>query len=314
MTKIFLYEDMHPAGKAVLEAFGEIVIASNTKTETLIQEAQGCEAAVIRANGVIDKIFLDAVPTMKVVGRHGVGYDNIDVAYARSKGVEVVYTPNAPSNSTAEHTIALMFALSRHLPQLHNVTVNHNWNARNDMKAVELIGKTLGIAGMGRIGKRIAQIASLGIQMNVLYHDVMRNEAAENEYHIAYCESLDELLAQADFVTLNVPLNDQTHQMINAQRLQKMKPSAYLINTSRGGVIDEAALIQALQDNVIAGAALDVFEMEPVQNDSPLLSMPNVIVTPHTGGLSHDGLKNMSLVAEDIVAVLKDETPKYPVP
>ncbi len=314
MTKIFLYEDMHPKGKAILEEIGKVVIATNTQTETLIQEAQGCEAAIIRANGVIDQAFIDAVPTLKVVGRHGVGYDNIDVEYARTKGIQVVYTPNAPSNSTAEHTIALLMALSRHLPQLHHATVHHNWDARGGMKAMELKGKTLGVAGMGRIGHRVAQIASLGLQMNVLYHDIQRNPNAEQSFILTYCESLEDMLSQADFVSLNVPLNEQTHQMINAQRLRLMKPTAYLINTSRGGVIHEADLIRALQDKIIAGAALDVFEVEPIANDSPLLTMPNVIVTPHTGGMSQEGLMNMSLVAEDIVAVLKGEQPKYPVP
>jgi D-3-phosphoglycerate dehydrogenase len=314
MTKILLFEDMHPKGKAVLEGVGEIIIVSNTKTSTLIEEGQGCEAAVIRASGVMDRAFFDGIPTLKVVGRHGVGYDNVDVAYARSKGVEVVYTPNAPSNSTAEHTMAMVMALSRFLPQLHHTTINKNWNARSGMKAMELQGKTLGIAGMGRIGKRIAQMASLGIGMNVLYHDVMRNEEAEQNFKITYCESFDEMLPQVDFVTLNVPLNDQTHQMINAQRLNSMKPTAFVVNTSRGGVIDEAALIHALQTKTIAGAGLDVFELEPIQDDNPLLSMPNVIVTPHTGGMSQEGLMNMSLVAEDIVAVLNGETPKYPVP
>lgn len=314
MTTTLLFEDMHPKGKAVLETVGGIVIAPNTETASLIEAGQGCEAAVIRASGVMDQAFFDGIPTLKVVGRHGVGYDNIDVAYARSKGVEVVYTPNAPSNSTAEHTIAMVMALSRYLPQLHHATISKNWNARSDMKAMELKGKTLGIAGMGRIGKRIAQIASLGIGMNVLYHDIARNEEAEQMFQIIYCDSLDEMLPQVDFVTLNVPLNDHTHQMMNEQRLSLMKPTAYVINTSRGGVVDESALIQALQTKAIAGAGLDVFEMEPVEDDNPLLSMPNVIVAPHTGGMSQEGLMNMSLVAEDIVAVLKGETPKYPVP
>lgn len=311
--KIFLYETMNPAGMNLLREYGDVVTASAVDDETVIREAQGAAALIIRANGFIGREVIDALPDLRVIGKHGVGYDNIDAAYALSKGVRVVYTPNAPSNSTAEHAIGLLFSLSRKIPQLHGATRAGRWGVRNEIRGGELYGKTLGVIGMGRIGKRIAEIASRGIRMRVLYTDPVRTMDIEALFGLGYARSIEELLPQCDFVSVNVPLTDATRGLITGKMLGRMKRTACLVNTSRGPVVDQNALTEALREGRIAGAALDVFEPEPLPADSPLLSMDNVIVTPHTAGMSDESMVNMSLVAQDVIAVLKGREPQYPV-
>lgn len=311
--KIFLFSDIHPAGKEVLQEAGEIQIASNPDEETVLREAQGAHALLIRAEGRVTQSLIDSLPQLRVIGRHGVGVDNIEVAYAKSKGITVVNTPQAPLNATAEHTVAMLFTLSRNIAHL-NVSVHrdewHNEWARN---CDELLGKTLGIIGMGQIGSRVAEIASLGIRMTVLYYDVIRRPEVEEKYMLTYCSTVEELLPQCDYVTLHVPLMDTTRNFMNRERFGLMKETAAFINVSRGGVVDTETLYEALQQKKISAAALDVYDPEPLPKNHPLYSLPNVIMTPHCGGMSRQSLINMALVAKDIVAVLRGEPPKHPV-
>ena len=310
--KIFLYESMHAAGMDLLQAHGEVIVATRHDEKTLIDEAQGAQAIVVRVKGLVSRAVMDALPQLKVIGRHGVGLDNVDVEYALQKGISIVYTPEAPSNSTAEHAIALLLSLSRSVCRFHEAFKAGTWDTRGEIVARELRGKTLGIVGMGRIGRRVAEMASLGIRMQVLYHDVRRDAEAEARYSITFVERLESLLGQCDYLTLHVPLGETTRHLLNRERFAHIKPGACLINTSRGGVVDSEALLEALQSGRLAGAALDVFDPEPVAPDHPLLHLPQVVVTPHVAGMSEESMVKMSLVAEDIIAVLEGKTPRYP--
>ena len=181
--KIFLISDIHPAGKKVLQQAGEVVISSAPEAETVRREAQGAHAIIIRAEGKVDQQLIDSLPDLKVIGRHGVGVDNIDVEYAKSRGITVVNTPQAPLNATAEHTIALLLALSRRIAQLNVTTRQGEWHNESARSCEELLGKTLGIIGLGQIGSRVAEIAGQGIRMKILYYDVNRRLDLEERTH-----------------------------------------------------------------------------------------------------------------------------------
>ncbi|MEE3182079.1 MAG: NAD(P)-dependent oxidoreductase, partial [Planctomycetota bacterium] len=212
----------------------------------------------------------------------------------------------------AEHALMLMLAVLRRLVIGDREAREAMFRQPSNNPDFELSRKTLGIVGMGRTGFRVAQIARQGFQMEILYHDQVKNEAAEGELG-ASLVSLDELLERSDIVTLHVNLSAETHHLINSDALKKMGPGSYLINVSRGPVVDEAALVEALRNGEIAGAGLDVYEQEPPAADNPLWDLDQVIVTPHRAGFSRESVYGSSMVVKDIVSVLKGEEPRFPV-
>jgi len=248
--------------------------------EELLAVAGEYDAFIIRSRTKIDRAVLDKAVRLKLVARPGTGLDNVDTEYAKSKGVMVVNSPESLVEGVAEHVVLFMLALSRKLPAADLSTKAGKWE-KNALMGRELKGKVLGIVGLGRIGKRIAEIArTLG--MSVLFYDVIAIPPEVVASLGARVVSLDEVFSSADFITLHVPMTPQTAHMVNAARLAQMKKTAYLVNTSRGGVIDEGALADALREGRIAGAALDVFEKEPPTG--AIVSAPNTILTPHIGG------------------------------
>ncbi len=221
----------------------------------------------------------------KLIQKYGTGVDMIDVAAAKAMGIPVYYTPGANSVSTAEMAIALMLATYRHLCDVHHGLKAGLWmKAAVKLTSHELYGKTVGVVGCGEIGKHVARRLSRGFECDVIYHNRHRLPAAEEDALGISYRGFGELLRQSDIVTLHLPLTEQTRGIIGARELSMMKPSAVLINSCRGPVVDEAALAEALRKGVIAGAGLDVFEQEPPSPDSPLLSLDNVVVSPHCGG------------------------------
>jgi len=258
----------------------------------LLAVAGDYDAFIIRSRTKIDRAVLDKATRLKLVARPGTGLDNVDTEYAKAKGVTVVNSPESLVEGVAEHVVLLMLALSRKLPAADQSTKAGKWE-KNALMGRELKGKVLGIVGLGRIGKRIAEIArTLG--MSVLFYDVIAIPPDVVASLGAKVVSLDEVFASADFITLHVPMTPQTAHMVNAARLSQMKKSAFLVNTSRGGVIDEAALSDALREGRIAGAALDVFEKEPPSG--PILQAPNTILTPHIGGQTEEAQTNAIVV------------------
>ncbi len=312
--KVLLFEEVHQKGLDHLTRNGsEIVYAEGFEPEQIIAAVHDVDAILARAQGYIDGPVMDAAPKLKVVGRHGIGVDNVDVDAATERGIFVVNTPMAPAESVAEFVTMGMIALPRRIVQADRATRELDWGFRNRVHAPELLGKTLGIVGFGRIGRRIAEICGLGFRMNIVYTDAFPADEAEERRLSAKRVSLDELLAASDFISLNVPLLESTHHLIDTAALSKMKPSAILINCSRGPVVDEAALADALKNGGIAGAVIDVYEQEPAVAANPLLKLDNVLLTPHCSGHSAESAENMSMVASDIIKVLQGLRPAYAV-
>ncbi|AMY67382.1 phosphoglycerate dehydrogenase [Frigidibacter mobilis] len=252
--------------------------------------------AIRSATKVTDKL-LALAPNLKVIGRAGIGVDNVDIPAASRNGVIVMNTPFGNSITTAEHAIAMMFAVARQLPEASVSTHSGKWEKSRFM-GVELYNKTLGVIGAGNIGGIVCDRA-LGLHMKVLAYDPFLSEERAKTMGVTKVE-LDDLLARADFITLHVPLTDKTRSILNAEALAKTKKGVRIINCARGGLVDEAALAEALKSGQVAGAAFDVFEVEPA-TESPLFGLPNVVVTPHLGASTTEAQENVALqVAEQM--------------
>lgn len=261
-------------------------------------------AIVVRSDTKITKKILDKAEQLKVVGRAGVGVDNIDVQAATQKGVVVVNTPDGNTIAACEHTMAMMMALARHIPQADSSLRQGQWN-RSKFVGVELRNKTLGIVGYGKIGTEVGK-RSKAFGMKVLVYDPFVTQEVAKKAGVESVP-LELLLSECDFITVHMPLTPETKHMIGAAQIAKMKDSVRLLNVARGGIIDEAALYEAIVSKKVAGAALDVYENEP-QTQSPLFTLPEVIVTPHLGASTEEAQVNVAIdVAHEIVRVLHGE-------
>ncbi len=311
---ILLVHTMHESGTRLLREAGELRISRGSDPATLQRDVVGAGALVIRTGGVIDAALLERGNDLKVIGRHGVGYDQIDIEAATERGIQVVYTPGANTQSVAEHVFAFMIGLSKHFPRMMAELARGNYAARTSLTGWEIAGKTLGIIGFGRIGRRVGEIAHLGFGMKVLYHDII---GAPEEVELragARRTSFREVLASSDYVTLHVPLDGSTRGMIDSAALARMRPHSILIDTSRGPVVDEHAVARALDAGLIRGFGADVFAEEPPPAGHPLIGRPDVMLTPHSAAQTEEGLRNMAtMVAQDVVAVLQGDPPQNPV-
>ncbi len=311
--RIFLYEDMHEAGKSILKEKADFFLGKGYEEDYLMTQVKDVDGIIIRANGKMSRRLMEAAPRLRVVGRHGVGVENIDVAAATEMGIRVVYAPEANTTSVAEHFFGLAIMLSKRLRQGERAFREEGrWEARYQYIGNELHGKTLGILGFGRIGKAIGRIGHHGFDMRILYHDALRFEETEKEIG-ARKVSLEELLSQSDFVSVNLPMLPETRGVLGSREFGLMKKTAFVLNLARGPIWDEKALSTALREGKIAGAGTDVFEVEPSSKDHPLLQFENFIGTPHMAAHTDEALKRMSLVAEDVLRVLEGKEPFYPV-
>jgi glyoxylate reductase len=270
----------------------------------------GCDGALTLLTEKIDGSLLDTVPTLRVVSNMAVGYDNIDVDAATERGVLVCNTPDVLTNATADHTWALLLAAARRIPESIAYVREGRWKTWGPLLLLgqEVSGATLGIIGLGRIGKEVAKRAR-GFDMRVLAHDPYPDEAFARQHDITFVP-VDQLLTESDFVTLHVALTPETHHAIGAEQLELMKPTAILVNASRGPVVDTEALVSALQKGDILAAALDVTDPEPLPADHPLANMPNCIVVPHTASATVQTRNRMAqLAAANLIAGLQGERP-----
>lgn len=300
--------------KKLSEAGHEVVVSEFDRVltaEEFLERAQGFDAVLSLLSDKIDGEVIDAIgPQLKIISNYAVGFDNIKVDELTQRGVVVTNTPSEEVNeSVAEHTWALMLALARRVVEADESTRRGAYKGWEPgiFLGVNLLGKTLGIIGMGRIGSMVARRAQ-GWGMNVIYNNRKPDEQAEKELGVKYV-SQDDLLAQADFISLNVPLTKETRHMINKTAFAKMKKGSYLINTARGPVVHESDLVEAIRDGIVEGAALDVFDNEP--NIHPeLISMENVILTPHIASATWEARNKMGAMAVDaILSVDKNEKP-----
>jgi len=296
MAKVLICDQVETEKLALGEGIAADYRPSITREE-LLQAVGGYDALIIRSRTKVDKGIIDKATRLKLVARPGTGLDNVDVDYAKSKGITVVYSPESLVEAVSEHVTLLMLALSRKLVLADESTKSGKWE-KNSLMGSELKGKVLGIVGLGRIGKRIAEIAGT-LGMSILMYDVI--QIPQDVIDKLHCKvvTLDELFASADFITLHVPMTDETRHLVGTKRLGQMKKGSFLINTSRGGVVDEDALASALKDGRIGGAALDVFEKEPPSG--AILTAPRTILTPHIGGQTEEAQSDAITIIGDKV-------------
>jgi glyoxylate reductase len=297
----------------ILESVGKVTVnrtPTSPSREILMSKVGGIHGLLSMVTDKIDSALMDKAEGLKVIANMAVGYDNVDLSAATERRIMVTNTPGVLSETTADTAMMLILAVARRLTEADRYVRRHEWTSwtPNMMLGRDVHGKTLGIYGLGKIGEEVAKRAR-GFNMTVIYHSRRRRPELERKAGLRY-RSLDGLLKESDFLTVHVPLTQETRHSIGARELSLMKRTAYLVNTSRGPVVDEAALIKALQDEVIAGAALDVYENEPVRADNPLLSMENVVLTPHIGSASIETRTAMAvLAAQNLAAALKGEIP-----
>lgn len=278
--------------------------------EEILTNAKDAHALWTMLSDNIDRTLIESLPNLKVISNFAVGYNNIDIEAAKDRSIVVTNTPGVLTETTADLAFALLLATARRITEVEQEIRSGNWDSWSPMQytGMDVFGATLGIVGMGRIGEAVARRAK-GFDMNVLYHNRSRKLDAEETYGFTYAE-LDELLKQSDFVILLTPLTPETKGLIGERELNMMKETAAIINVARGGIVDEQALYEALASKKIWAAGLDVFEQEPVPVDHPLLTLPNVTVSPHIGSASiRTRQAMMQMNAKDIEAVLENREP-----
>jgi D-3-phosphoglycerate dehydrogenase len=297
--KVFVADDVNEEKLAPLHDAGiDVVIKTKLEGDSLIEQIVDADGMIVRSATRITAKLMDKAPQLRVIGRAGVGVDNIDVRAATQRGIVVMNAPDGNTITTAEHTMALLVAMARNIPQAHAKLQKGEWDKKSFV-GVELNGKTLGIIGLGRIGKHVSQIAR-GFGMQIVAFDPFISPDQAKELGIEL-GALNEVFARADFLTIHTPVTDDTRNIIGSEAFSKVKPGVRIINCARGGLIDENALLKAIDDGVVAAAALDVFSTEPLPGDSPLLGNANIITTPHLGASTTEAQEGVAFtVAEQM--------------
>ena len=318
MPKIFVTRKIPEAGISKLKSAGYEVeinpadkVLSKDELISYLKKGKYDAALVLLTDKLDADVFQAAGPQCKIFANMAVGFDNADIEAAKKAGIMVSNTPGVLTNTVAEHTFALMLAIAHRVAEADRFTragKYHGWEPMM-LLGTDLSCKTIGILGLGKIGSRVAYHAVKGFNAKAIYYDVKRDENFERELRATFRATPEEVLREADFVSIHVPLLPATHHLINAERLRMMKPTAYLINTSRGPVIDEKALAEALQNKIIKGAAIDVFENEPAIEPA-LLKLDNIILTPHIASATEATRDKMAeLAAENIISALSGKEP-----
>jgi len=316
--KVYITRQIPENGIKILKDKGyEVDI--NTENRPLTKEElinnlkdKNYDAVLTLLTDIIDKEVMDSAPTVKIFANFAIGFNNLDIVEAKKRGIFMTNTPGGGADRVAEHTWALILALTCRVVEGDKYVREGKYNGWDPMllHGTKLAGKTLGILGSGRIGSDVAHRGKNGFEMNVVYYDIKRNEQLEKDFNATFYSSVEEVLKVSDIVSIHVPLLDSTHHLINEERLKLMKPSAYLINTSRGPVIDENALVKALQNKTIKGAGLDVFEFEPKLSPG-MVELPNLIMTPHIASGTEEARIDMANIsANNIVECLEGSVPK----
>ena len=313
-TRVLIPQPILPAGYEYLRKHGyEAVDGRGFTEEDIITDIRDCDALIVRTARITRQIF-DAAPKLKILARHGAGYDGVDLAAAREHGVLVCTAGGANAISVADLTIFYMLYCSRNFKKVQNLYLQDYRQAKMGVPKTELEGKTLGLVGLGNIGKLVAQKAALGFDMTVLAYDPFAKGAGLPDY-IRMVEDRDEIFKRSDYVSLHVPATTETVHSVSDREFGLMKPTAYLINAARGSIVDEAALYRALQEEKIAGAGLDVLEQEPIDPSNPLVAMDNVLTAPHIGGATKEASSRSSVAcAQAIDDFFSGRTPKFVVP
>lgn len=310
--KVYIPQDIDAAGKRYLTDRGyEIKMGTSDTEEVMKAEIADCDAMIVRV-AKVPACVMEAAPKLKVIARHGVGTDNIDIDAATRLGIRVTNGPYSNSETVAEHTVALMLALAHQIPRLNECVREGDWSIRSRNRLTELRGKTAGLIGCGRIGKAVAVRLSAGLGMKVITYGTRRPDMLPD--YIELTSSLEELLQRSDVVSVHCPSTRETRGMLAMRQFAMMKKGAFLVNTARGDVINEKDLYRALTEELIGGAALDVLSEEPPAPDNPLLSLSNVIFTPHCASHTPESFANMAVhAAMGVDEVLSGKKVSWPV-
>jgi len=306
-VKVLITDEVDESGIEMLRAAGfEVDYRPQIGRDELLRVIGQYHVLIVRSRTKVTRDVIERGERLTIIGRSGVGLDNIDLEAARARGIEVLNSPEALTNSTAELALGLMLAAARRIAYAHQQLSSGRW-AKEESMGYELHGKTLGIVGFGRIGRRLAEIARC-MGMNILAYDIVRPADEDLGRVGARLVSLEELFESSDFISIHVTLTPQTRGMIGEQLLRRAKSSAIIVNTSRGEVFDTAALIKALKSGWIAGAALDVYDREPPDPSSELLALPNVVHTPHIGAQTYEAQrKSITMLVEKIINALRSK-------
>ncbi len=301
MKKIILADTLHQSASQILANAGFSVVDMSKDKDKLRSELTDAVALIVRSATKVNSDLLDNSTNLKIIGRAGVGLDNIDLKYCESRGIKVVNSPEGPTRSVAELTLALLISAARKLGSANIGTKKGNWPKKN--KGIELYGKTLGIIGSGAIGGMLAKYC-IAMGMKVIAYDIIKIPELEKLDNFEYLD-FEAVISGSEFISLHVPFLPATKHMLNAEAFSKMKDGVIIVNCARGGVIDEDALLDAVKSGKVSGVALDVYENEPVDSDRELIKHPNVITTPHIGAQTHDASKNNTvIVCEKIIDYL----------
>lgn len=294
MKHTVMTQSLCKEGYELMEKEGSIFVADNPNPSEYMEEVEKADCIIVRI-AHLNREEIEGAPNLFVIGRTGVGYDSVDVEAATKRGIPVVITPGANADAVAEHTIAMLFALSNNLVEAHNETLKGNFAIRGSGKAFELHDKTLGILGTGDIGKRVARLAK-ALRMNVCAYDPAYTKENMEALGIRYCSTMEEVLSVSDAVTIHTPLTPATADMIRLEHLKQMKPSSFIINCARGGIVNEEDLVHALDDQIIAGAGTDVFLKEPPKENHVFFHTRNLIVSPHSAAQTREAVINMAVM------------------
>ncbi|GIO55308.1 MULTISPECIES: phosphoglycerate dehydrogenase [Paenibacillus] len=307
MFKVLVSDPISDLGIQQLVDAPDVTVEKNTglSEDELAAIIGDYDALLVRSQTRVTEKIMAAGTRLKVVGRAGVGVDNIDLEAATQRGIIVINAPDGNTITTCEHTFAMMMALARHIPQAYAKTIGGTWD-RKSFLGVELRNKTLGVLGMGRIGSEVAKRAK-AFGMNILAFDPFLTQERAEKLEVKLA-TVDDIIRNADFMTVHTPLTPETRHMISRPQFEVMKKGMRIINCARGGVIDEMALVEAIDEGIVAGAAFDVFESEPPQQDHPFLNHPKIIVTPHLGASTIEAQENVAIdVSEEVLHILRDE-------
>jgi D-3-phosphoglycerate dehydrogenase len=313
MKKVLVNKPIHEDAIKLLQTEVEVLTPYKAPPEEIQKLLSTVQGMVLCVGFNFTAETLEVITNLEVVGRHGVGLENIDVAAATRKGLPVTFTPEGPTESTAEHAFLLMTAVARKLTFLDRQTRLGNFVIRDTVVGSELLNKKVGVAGFGRIGQRFAEMCRDAFHMEIHAFDPFLPEDKLKAWGAIPHSDLSSMAAEVEFLSVHTPATPQTRHMVNADVLKALGKDGYLVNCARGPVVDEQALIAALQNGIIAGAAVDVYDPEPPASDNPLFGLDNVVLTPHLASFTEEGRKRMGMmVAEDVLRVLRGEKPKYP--
>jgi D-3-phosphoglycerate dehydrogenase len=310
MKKVLVNKPIHRVALDRLGEDVEVLTPFTAPREALLDLLPSAHGLILCAGLRMGPAEMDLAGNLEIIARHGVGVDNVDIEAADERGLPVTYTPDGPTESTAEHAFMLMLAAARRVTQLHDAVRAGNFAVRDRVRGQEMAGKALGVIGFGRIGKRMAEMCRDALHMPIYVYDPYLGPEETDRWGATRVADLVEMARAVDVLSIHTPLTDTTKHLVGEEVIRVLRPGSILVNTARGAVVDEAALIAALQDGHLAAAGLDVFDPQPPTDENPLFAMEQVVLTPHVGSATEEGRQRMGLIAvEDTLRALRGERP-----